>query len=87
MCWNIEGSSRSGISALTKSLARMSPGNGLERLANETRRVVERRLDGDLRIVQRRGVKLHLRAPRAAAEQIHRAAAADHLESPLPGLG
>ncbi len=58
--------------------------NSLERLANEARRVVERRLDGDLRIVQRRRVKLHLRAARAAAKEIHRAAAAHHLQSPLP---
>ena len=59
--------------------------DGVERLADEARRVVERGLDGDLGIVQRRGVELHLRAPRAAAEQIDRAAAAHHLQGPLPG--
>ena len=57
----------------------------LERLADEARSVMERGLDGDFGIVQRRGVELHLRAARAAAKKIHRAAAAHHLHGPLPG--
>src|SRR3977135_4450487 len=40
-------------------------------------RVVKRRLQGDLRIMQAVGIKLNLSSARAAAEEIHRAALAD----------
>ena len=86
MCWNIDGSSRSGISRVDKVAgANIAARDGFQRLANKARRVVEGGLDGDLRIVQGRGIEMHLRAPRAAAKEIHRAAAADHLQRPFPG--
>src|SRR5689334_13801303 len=58
--------------------------DGVERFTNETRRVMESRLDGDFRIVKERGIELHLRAARAPAEEIHAAALANHFDGPLP---
>src|SRR5580704_1040463 len=45
------------------------------------------RLDGDLGIVQRRGIDLYFSATRTAAKKIYGAALADHLKRPLPGGG
>src|SRR5664280_75036 len=50
-----------------------------ERLSYHLRRVMERRLQRDLRVVQPLGVELHLRPLRASAKEVHRAAFARHV--------
>src|SRR5260370_7691826 len=47
-------------------------------------RMVKRRLQGDLGIVQAVGIKLHFGSPCTAAEEIHGAALADPLHPPPP---
>ena len=49
--------------------------------------MVERGFESHLGIVQAVGVELHFGAAGAAAEEIDRAAFADHFDGPLPGFG
>src|SRR5271163_2492148 len=58
--------------------------NGFERFANETRRVMKRRDQLDLGIVNGGGVNRDARARREAAEEVDYAAAANHCKSLLP---
>src|SRR2546428_8396069 len=59
--------------------------DGLERLTNKVRRVVEGGSDCDFRIVEKGGIDLEGAARRATAEQVYGSPAAHHLESALPG--
>src|SRR5262249_50098469 len=61
-------------------------GNQSEGAAHRLRRVMERGLQGELRIMHAVGVKLHFGAGGAAAEEVDHAAAAHHVHRPLPGL-
>jgi len=56
----------------------------VQRLADELRRMMERRFDRDFRIVEGGRIDLHFSAARATAKQIHGTALAHHLERPLP---
>src|SRR5260370_3505848 len=47
-------------------------------------RMVKRRLQGDFRIVQAAGIKLHFGAARTAAQEIYRAPPANPSHGPLP---
>src|SRR5690349_21209366 len=67
--------------------ANLAAGDRLHGLANKTRRVMKSGLDRDFGIMQRRRIELDARALRAAAEEIHGAAAANHLHRPIPGAG
>src|SRR5882724_530671 len=57
-----------------------------KRLAHGLRRMVERTLDRDLRVMQAVGIQFHLGAAGASAKEVHYAAAAHHVHGPLPGL-
>src|SRR5271154_7031847 len=46
--------------------------------------MVERGLDADLGVVQRPGINLYFRVPRAPAEEIDSSTLAHHLQRPLP---
>jgi len=61
--------------------------NGFERFANETRRVMERGDELDLRIMDGGGLDFHARAGRQTAKEVHNAAASDHGQRLLPGGG
>ncbi len=52
--------------------------------ANRFRRVVERGFQSDFGIVQAIGFELHFCSTGAAAEEVHGAAFADHVDGPLP---
>ena len=65
----------------------VSTGYGLQRLADVHRRVMEARLAGNFRVMQQRGVQRDVALVRASAEEIDRAAAAQHAHRQLPGLG
>src|ERR1700735_1818937 len=47
---------------------------------------MEARLAGDFRIVQQRGIEIDCAVVRTTAEEIDDAAAAHHVDGPLPGL-
>src|SRR6266478_6114611 len=61
-------------------------GNQTEGPAHRLRRVMECRLQSDFGVVQAIGVQLHLSSRGATAEEIYRAALANHLNGPLPGF-
>src|SRR6266849_8282373 len=61
-------------------------GNQTKGPAHRLRGVVESRFQSDFRVMQAVGVQLHLGSRSAPAEEIHRAALANHLHSPLPRL-
>ena len=64
ICSKTRGRSASGTSPVMKSLrANLAARDRVERLADESRRVMERRLDRDLGIVQRRTDRSSLRCP------------------------
>src|SRR5215472_1557184 len=54
--------------------------------AHAFRRVVERRLQSQLGIVQAIGIQFYFGAAGATSEEVDRAAAPDHIYRPLPGL-
>src|SRR5690348_6889874 len=66
--------------------ANFATGHTLQSLPDESRRVMESGLDGDLRIMERIRIHGYLRASRAAAEQVDGAATANHLQRPFPRL-
>ena len=86
--WRITSSRlASGSSRFTKNDAVMWPrGDQVERLPDVGRRVVEAGLAGDLGVVQQGGVQVDVAVVGAAAEEVHRAAAAHHVDGPLPRL-
>ena len=63
-----------------------APVNCIQRFPDVARRVVEIRFDRDFGIVNERAVERNVRAGRAAAKEIDRAAAADHAHGLLPGF-
>ena len=77
----------SGSSACTKSCAVTPPDSMMSSASrNARRRVVEARLAGDLRVMQQVGIEFDARAAGRSAEEIHHAAAAQHLNRPVPGF-
>ena len=64
----------------------MTRANQFERLADVSRGVMEAGLAGDFGVVQQGGIQVHLALIGAAAEEVDGAAAADHVDGPLPGL-
>ena len=62
-------------------------GDQAEGAAHGFRRVVERGLQRDFRVVQAIGIELHFAAAGASAEEVYCAAFTDHLDGPLPGFG
>ena len=74
----------SGSSRLTKLARRdFAPPHHLERLPDVRRRVMETGLAGDLGVVQQRRIEGDSRVARAAAEEIHRAAAPQQAAPPV----
>src|SRR6266700_2551697 len=61
--------------------------DGLQRLTNKVRCVVEGGSNRDFRIVEKGRIDLDAASRRAAAEQVDGAPAAHHLESAVPGAG
>ena len=86
--WRITSSRlASGSSLLTKTVAVMWPrADQVERLPDVGRRVMEAGLAGDFGVVQQGGVQVDLALVGAAAEEIDGAAAAHHVDGPLPGF-
>src|SRR4051794_26381430 len=61
-------------------------GNKPERAANCFRRVMESRLQSDLRVMKAIGVELHFGAAGATTEKVYRSAFTHHVNGPLPGF-
>src|SRR5207302_1749657 len=61
--------------------------NDVERFANIVRRVVKAGLTRNFRIVQQRRVQTDFALVRTPSEEVHRAAAAHHVNGPVPGFG
>src|SRR5579875_142871 len=66
--------------------AHLAARDSVQSLANEPRCMVKAGFDGDLRIMQRRGIDLHFRPARASTKKLDSAALADHRKRPLPGF-
>src|SRR5438874_13089210 len=61
--------------------------NECERLPHHLGRVVERRFESDLGVMQKLSIEFHLGTTGASAEEVNCAPFADHIYRPLPCLG